>query len=328
MSVLALTVALASIAVVAMAGGAAVLALVTRWWQPRTPGALGALLLLPIVLAAIAVFAMVLPSLGGACHCLQHGPHHPHICLNHPALSEPLLLPGVVLLTAWALLVGPLLRRLVLDVRAAGHWRAQVVGKPPIGVDGIEVRLAECGELGAVTVGVVRPAVVMDPTLWSALAPQERSAVIHHEACHVRERDGFSLVALRLAHALMPLPSSLAVFRAWRQAVERRCDAYSAGVLEDAPLVAQALISVEKYRQTATPAALTLSRVLSVAPGYALEDRVHALLALPGGTSSSRLVSLWLAIGVLAACAVIPVLFGERLHHVVETLMGLLLGHP
>lgn len=61
----------------------------------------------------------------------------------------------------------------------------------------------------AVTVGVLRPRIVIDATFWSDADPEPREVVLAHEVAHRRGRHGLiQLVGQVLAAGLTPLPSA------------------------------------------------------------------------------------------------------------------------
>jgi beta-lactamase regulating signal transducer with metallopeptidase domain len=167
--------------------------------------------------------------------------------------------------------------------------------------------------------------IVIDQGLLGTLSEEARRAVAHHEHGHAARRDALTLLALRLAAALFPIPGAHRLVDAWRQAAERACDAYAAARLGDPGAVAAALIAVERARAAAgaraePPAALALG-----APaGATLEQRVRALLEARHGAPAPRLGNDAIAAGSAAlAVATLAALWpGDLFHHAVETILG------
>ncbi|MBI5495929.1 MAG: M56 family metallopeptidase [Deltaproteobacteria bacterium] len=299
----------------------------TAWpgrWSARRAGVLALLAVAgPLVAGLLTAAAFLAPLLEGHCHCADHGLHHPHLCPLHPAHAAALVAPGVYVLAAWVLFVAPDVGGLVRGLLHAAVWRRAVLRTPARRVAGHRVHLSGCGGLGAVTVGLLRPVIVVDPRVWDALAPAERKAVVQHEAAHARRRDALVLLGLRLWTALCPLPALRRVVDAWRVAAEHACDRYAAGRVGNACIVAAALVAVERARHGPLPA-FPPQGVLPVGGGDGLEHRVQSLLADPPAAPPAAhavlpVVALALAGGVLALGVA-----ADGAHHFVETVLGFL----
>jgi Zn-dependent protease with chaperone function len=63
------------------------------------------------------------------------------------------------------------------------------------------VEAVAAGEPFAVTVGLMRPRILVSDRLAGALSPAELTAVLAHERCHLRHRDPARLLAVRLLAA-------------------------------------------------------------------------------------------------------------------------------
>ncbi|MBI5494621.1 MAG: hypothetical protein HY904_06295 [Deltaproteobacteria bacterium] len=294
-----------------------------RRWSARQSALLAFLATAGPLLAALLTFAAFLgPLFEGHCHCAEHGLHHPHLCPLHPLHAAGLVAPSAYLLAAWALFVAPEVMVLAHSVLRAARWRRAVLRLPAQVIRGCQVRLSPCGGLGAVTVGLLRPVIVVDPRAWEALEPAEREAVVLHEAAHARRRDGSVLFILRLWSALVPVPSLRRTVDAWREAAEHACDRAAAATLGSPCTVAAALVAVEGSRhgcRGAPPLA-----VLPVAGGAGLEDRVQSLLAVEHGTTRAAVPALAPVVAVALAAAAIALTVPT--HHLVETTLGFLLS--
>jgi Zn-dependent protease with chaperone function len=291
---------------------------------PRSSTALRAGLVLgPALLALLALLVILVPSPLEHCHCFAHGGHHPHLCVSHPWLASPLLgvaLPLAVLWLAFAIArCGPVVR----DLLRAERWARRLSRNPSERLDGVELRLVDDLALGAFTVGIWRPLVVVDRLLWNGLEHRERLAVIHHEAAHAKRRDALTLACLRLVCAALPWPAQGAWLRAWKAAAEALCDRHAAAQLQDAGCVAMALVSVERLRLAARHPA-TLAGAPGVAAGTDLEARVRCLLD-DDRFGAPPLANDLLAIGsVLSGLAAVLLMWpGSVLHHAAESLLGL-----
>lgn len=281
------------------------------------------LALVPSIVAFLALLAILVPNPMLACHCASHGAHHLHLCLRHPLLAGPLLLPAVVLAGAWGAVAMARVFRIVREVIAGELWLRQLRRLPPNRVDDAAFRLV--GELGfsAFAVGIFKPLVVVDRLLWERLGSDERRAVIHHEQAHALRRDALTFAMLRIANALTPWPFSDRWLRAWRTASERACDQHAAITIGEPASVAQALVSVERLRSTIRPAP-PCAPALGIAAGAELEERVRALLAEEELARTPTLASdlRWVGGALFGLTLLVLAWPGGSLHHVVETLLG------
>ena len=309
MSLFAFFSALAAVCVVVGSLGVGALRLV-GWLALRTPGRLQrsagvlvALALGPWLAAAALGAALVAPALDAACHCGDHGLHHPHLCLVHPSLADPLVVAALVALGVWTALVTPRVVHLGRQLLASLRFVAAVRRLPVVEVDGVAVHLGRCGRAGALTAGLFSPIIVVDRELWARL---------------------LTLFALRLASALAHVPAGERLLRAWRSATERACDAHAALRLGDAAEVAAALLSVERWR-TGGEGAHGDGLALALASDAELEQRVLALLDEPPTRALPKGNDLWRAVLVgAAAIALTAAVAGDALHHAVESALGLI----
>ncbi len=279
----------------------------------------------PWIIAAIGCVALASPDPFAGCHCAEHGLHHPHLCLSHPAFAKPLFGPALLVLGAWLLLAAPRLFQLARELITSTLW-ARTIRRLPIEHEGgVSFRLHDCGAPSAFTVGVLSPFIVFDRRLWNLLSPEERRAVLHHEQGHAERRDGLTLLALRLCAALSPVPFGKGLLDAWRRAAEKTCDLHAAAALDDATTIAAALVSVERIRAQHPPTNPAHAvPALGVGAGTELESRVVALLDARPNSKDQRLGNdvLAAALVTLGAAALTVVWPGDMFHHAVETLIG------
>lgn len=328
MTMLALLPPLVAVFVVLTSATAALLALGGR--LVTSPHALpsslhAAVIFAPAIAGVLGCVALAFPDLFAPCHCAEHGLHHPHLCPYHPAFALALLAPSAGVVGAWLSLVAPRLLLLARAQIASARQIRAVRRLPTRRVDDVDFRLTDGDSRTAVTMGAWSPIIVVDRLLWDGLSDEERRAMLHHEHAHVERRDGLTVLLLRLAAALYPVPLGSQFIAGWRSAVERACDRHAAAVIGDASVVAGALVAVEKSRRgdTATGA---LS-ALGIVSGGELESRVMALLDEPESHNASALGNDVLTVGLVAlgAGALTAVWPGGSCHHTVETLLGVFL---
>jgi hypothetical protein len=324
---LSLAVILAWVSAVSLSALAGLMPLEHRV-DPRPSTRLRALVALaPGALALVALLVVLLPSPLSQCHCFAHGDGHPHLCVRHPWLALPLLGFAAPIALVWLAFAAARVGRVVAELAKGERWARELRLQPAELIDGVEVRFVETLGLGAFTVGLRRPVVVVGRDLWSRLDPVERLAVVHHEHAHATRGDALTQAWLRAISALLPWSLNHGPWlRAWRCATEVICDRHAALKVGDATSVARALVSVERLRAEAR-----VGRALSPALGMAGGDlalRVQALLderpsASPPLTSDLRPI----AIGLLALALLLVAWPGSFLHHSAESVLGLLTHH-
>lgn len=313
--------ALAVSLVVAFAVGVVTNGVWARRIQGGSSFAWTAITLAPLGAGLFTLLALLTPHpFRAGCHCSTHIGHHPHLCWLHPTFAEPLLIPGAVCVGIWlAVTVKGLLHELVQlahTSRRARHLNAL----PVIDVDGVPVRLADCGDKVAFTVGLARPQIVVDRALFDALTHRERRALVHHEAGHVERRDPLTFAILRFAtRALSPLGGEALIHR-WRLAAEMECDQRAAAKLGSATEVASALVKVARFRVDES------NREPSFALGMTGSDlRRRVVSLLEGPTKAPGTVNDVAALGVATIGLALLVVFwpGDMVHHAVETVLGI-----
>ncbi len=262
---------------------------------------------LPTIVGMTLVMAALLPGdphLGQlfGCHCYASMPSWLHLCPVHPHESASLVPAAALVLV------------LLLPGRV---WALAALAREPVG------RRTEQGPVvadlpapTAIIVGWLRPTVVVDRRMWSALGPSARDAVLAHEFAHLTRRDPLMLMSLRLFASLGPVPVGDALARAWLDRAEVQADALAASSVGDPLLVAETLIRCARLgpRPQALAPAWT---------GGAVERRVQALLdGSAAGVAASPDVSWTDAIALAGVCAA-TVGCLPWLHHQIEHLLNL-----
>jgi len=283
---------------------------------PRTQAAaLTLFAAMPLILGLGLTLVTLSPSFLGyvgliADHCDTHGQGHPHLCLLHaPAAVNSAIawlmkaaVAGLLALVLCNLVRGALQgNRQLRRCLSLSHYDA---GRDCYLLD-TPRPLAFCAGAGSSRVFVSRGMVEL-------LSPRQLDALIAHERAHVARRDTLRLVvagALSLFHfprVRHPLLADLAL------ACERACDEAAVQVAGSRVLVAETIIKVARQGVTAPATGLAFARNPTV-------ERVEALLA---SAPVARIPASGLAAAV--ALLLVPIVFGDRLHHFTETLLGLL----
>lgn len=268
-------------------------------------------LLVPVllVLATLARNAVEL-FIVQADHCFSHVGHHHHLCVVHPphsaeallsrALPALILIPALLLLTrcGW---------RLWQEARLA---RSLVRSSRPSTL-GPDVRVLDQQAPLALTVGGLKPVILVSTGLMEGLSPAALEAVLAHERAHVARRDILFSLMDRLAAALLPARIRRPLMADLTLAREQACDAHAAERVGGPLAVAAALTEVARLRLAAPAVGL------SVAAG-SLEARVAMLLKpAPRRQGEGLLPWAWMALVVAVGAG--------PLHGPVEHLLDLLL---
>lgn len=270
----------------------------------------------PAALAVALVATALWPSLGASLglavdHCPEHG-GHVHLCLRHlPARGPGLAGLGL------AGLGGLAIAALVRGARAAllGRALSRVASRelvPGVG-------LVTSARPFAVTVGWLRPTVLVSSALAGQLAPEQLEIVLAHERSHAARRDALVVTAagvLALAH----LPSiRRRILAGLALACEQACDEAAARACGDRVRVAETILAAE--RAAASPG--TLASTGLAFGGGGVEDRVEALLAPPVELAAPRWPAPLLLLAAIALAATAAA--ASHVHHWTETVLHLLL---
>jgi Zn-dependent protease with chaperone function len=273
----------------------------------------------PVILSVAGVLATFLPSLIGLVwteydHCLVHPGTHIHLCLVH--------LPKTLgNLSSWLVL---LLVLMVLSVR---------VGKAVGGLaraSCLRSRLLALGVYDAersawvlptkdplcLSVGVLRPAIVVSEGLLGAVTREQLRAVLLHERSHATRNDTLVRLLARAATLFMWPSARKQALQALELAAEQSCDESAARAIGDRLAMAEVILKVERLL---APMPRGLVPIAISFGGTAVELRVSALLESP--RTEHRSVA---PIVVLACLLVALFAASDPLHHLTETLLGAL----
>ena len=268
----------------------------------------------PLWLPTLLVSASVLPGLLGTAlglgdHCAAHDGHHHHLCLLHPphvsnhplawSVAAAVLLPLCVVLgrAAWSgVLQCQLARALVRSSRASSL--------------GPDVRLLDREEPIALTVGFLRPIILLSQGLLDVVSPATLDVILAHERAHVRRRDTAWALLDSLVAALVPRGVRAGLLRELALSREQACDLWAAeraGKLR----VAQALTSVARLGLSQPAVGMSVA-------ASSLEARVLHLLEPPAA-------SRWWPVAPLALVLGVAALGAGPVHTMIERVVTLLL---
>jgi hypothetical protein len=173
--------------------------------------------------------------------------------------------------------------------------------------------LRECSHLhGILTVGLLRPRIVVARELARALDERALQAALAHERMHVRHRDPLRIWLGQIVTDLQwPWPSAQRRFMSWLEALElaRDDEARTEGVA-GADLAAAVLGSLRFHLASMPAATLTgskdalpvrITRLLNPLPESAADSPPHYI------SMAAALAITWVAAAALGLC------FGERL---------------
>lgn len=241
-----------------------------RWW-----------LYAPLWVPLLLLSATWLPNfIDAADHCLQSEQgHHHHLCMLHPPHASGAvfmwLLP-LIMLVAMNLRIAQVLHRMWRE--GAMIRTLSALGKPgDLGSDILELEL---DEPFALTVGALRPKILLSAGLRRSVSQQTLDAVIAHERAHIARHDTRLAPLDHLAASLFPAIVSRPLLDTLLLAREQACDASAAHKVGGPLVVAHALTQVARLQITRNAPGL------SVCAG-SLEARVLFLLEPTQNTSLS-----------------------------------------
>jgi len=285
-----------------------------RRWHPRRAARAAFLLAsAPVLVPALGVALCLLPGFLGEDHCPRHA-EHAHLCLHHPSAAQGGLVAGLLGLAALG--AG---RQLVAGARRLARAERAVAGlgggKPaPFASD---ARLLASAAPISLTLGALRPRIVISEGLVAALPADGLDCVLAHEREHARRRDALRALLARAASWPYPPPLRRALLAELRLAAECACDEAAAEAVGDRLLVAETILAVEKLlgRRGAGGELACAFGESDVAP------RVEALLAEPGLAPRRR--PAWVT---AAASTALAIAAAGPFHHAVEHLLSRLLA--
>ncbi|HVF42345.1 MAG TPA: M56 family metallopeptidase [Pyrinomonadaceae bacterium] len=234
--------------------------------------------ILPPALAAVFVFALVVPA-----YVLLEPPH------TGETVSPKLLLFAAasaagVLLALW---------------RVAGTWRVTrkferewMSRAEPVSVEGMEApayRIRHRFPVIAV-VGVLRPRLFIASQIFDELTPEELRAALAHERGHVEARDNLKRALLRASDdALLVAPLGRALARTWRKDSEMAADEFAASESPCAALnLASAIVKISRMIPAGARPTLPAGAHLLGEDEDGLSKRVRHLLKLASAGVRAR----------------------------------------
>jgi len=287
-------------------------------WHPIDRGRIAlAVATSPVIVPTLLVVLVIAPGLLGLAvpaidHCTLH-PDHPHLCLVHPTAALPstaaiaLLAFSAVALFAVARVLRSAWQR-ARDLRfIAGVATRTLTGR---------VELVDSDRPFALAFGLVRPRALVSTGLVRALPPDAASAVVSHEAEHVRRRDPLRQLVARIASAPIWPSVRRDLLSVLALAAEQACDEHVSQVDGDRLRVARAILAAE--RVLAESASIRRADCTGIDSG-SVALRVASLLDRPA-PRWSRWWLLALAAPLIAFAAASP------LHHGVEHLLARVSG--
>ena len=235
----------------------------------------------PVWVPAVVLVAAQVPGAWGMLvgvgdHCLlSEGPHH-HLCIFHPPHLSDEGLPRMLGVASWAvvaivvLLVG---RRVLLARRLA----ATLIRSAHPSSLGDDIAILEQVEPIAVSVGVLRPKILLSSGLLNSVCPQTLRVILAHERAHVSRRDMGWAQLDRLMGSLLPGVVRRELLESLSLACEQACDAVAARS-EGNVHVAAALTRIARLGVCAPAVGLSVA-------ASSLEARVLHLLDAPSDPS-------------------------------------------
>ena len=297
-------------------------------WLGKLPPATRANFLLawalsPVVVGLIMLLLVFSPSLAhllgfAADHCHEHD-HHSHLCLLHTLFFTGAMLEQLILVGAGIVVFGSILKtaqRLRQGHRALRTLLALV--KPPTAR--VPYRIIDSPRPFAITIGLVRPQVVISSRLVDSLRPAELTTVVSHEQAHQHRHDGLRLFAAEVLSALHWPTTRRLILNGLGLAIEQACDEVAAARSGDRLQVAEAIIKMARLVGRFKPMPWALGAVNA---GSNVVLRVERLLRpmRPVGPRLSAhaclMASLMIAVGLAT---------GDWWHHSAESLFSVLLS--
>jgi Zn-dependent protease with chaperone function len=273
---------------------------------------------LPLLIAAITVFAFVLPAF------FLYEPHEPQETVGIK-LAAVIFVAMAGLTFALFRLFGSWWR----TRRLRTTWDGSATRTTLEGVSLPVYRLDNAFPVFAV-VGVLRPRIYIADPIFETLDADEIAAVIKHELGHTSAHHNLKRLLMQLCSDVLVAPVGHSLDRSWSKAAEEAADEFAAatGGRQTAVDLAAALIKIARIiPDQPAPAMPAVSYAFN---GELLAARVRRLLMLAdrelpsiSSTRWSGLIALMLAVAFIAAFATNH-LFLARIHDISETLLAFL----
>jgi Zn-dependent protease with chaperone function len=259
------------------------------------------------LLAASAVLAPAIAKPLGviAHHCTEHGPGHPHICLEHPPILALSVWHWLVVAFAFLWLLGTIGTHVKRRQRALSQLRSLLAFSDGAG----PLQTLDTPHVVALAADPGRPVILLSSELRRRLHPRQRRIVLAHEAAHLRHGDLYFSHVIDALLVLHVGPVARRLRAAWRQAIEEHADDVVAARFgrED---VAQVLIRVARMPAVSAGSALR-------ATGGNTVQRVERLLDAPTEMRGRPIFAAAYAGAMLGSWIVLV-----WAHHAIETLLG------
>ena len=271
---------------------AATVALVaTRWWNGRhgtRPAGWLALRLMPSVSAGVFLLIAFGPAY------LRFEPRHGTETLKAPLLLAALA-GGLLVGLAGARVIGAARRLAALE----RDWLTRATAAPAA-APGLPVFIVDGTGPVATLVGVTRPRLYLSKSVVDTLTPDERAAVLAHEAAHRRRRDNLSRwIMLATPDVFATTGFGRRTAEQWAAAAERIADEEAVGGNARATVaLASALVKVARLIPPSPRIPLPTS---GLDDGNILAERVKRLLGEPA--HPPRHLHAWLSAATIATVA-------------------------
>ncbi len=253
----------------------------------------------------------------GLDHCPHHGDGHPHLCLVHLGTASGDYV-GWLIVVAAAMLAGfSALSRAMTMARSRAYLRQ--LSHTAVFDRARDVWVVESELPLALTCGLLRSRTLVSTALVEALPTPLLEAVIEHERAHACRRDVFWKAFAALV-SLLHLPATRRSLLADLElAAEQACDEAAGRSLGDRVRVARALLAIERLLQGSPlrfgPAGVSFG-------GSSVAGRVESLLGdavEPSPYTNTHR-------GLIAAGLFLLLALAAPLHHLIESLLGLITG--
>jgi Zn-dependent protease with chaperone function len=273
---------------------------------------------LPLLIAAVAVFAFVLPAF------FLYEPHEPQETVGIK-LAAVIFVAITGLMFAMFRLFGSWWR----TRRLRTTWGRNATRTTLDGVSLPVYRLENSFPVFAV-VGVLRPRIYIAEPIFETLDTDEIAAVIKHELGHTIARHNLKRLLMQLCSDVLVAPVGHGLDRSWSEAAEEAADEFAAatGGRQTAVDLAAALIKIARI--IPDKPALVMPAVSYAFNGELLAARVRRLLMLADremlstpATHWGSMITLMLAVAFIAVFATNH-LFLARIHDISESLLAFL----